>query len=102
MFVNGSRKTTTRYLPCGRYDTNDENVGADTRMSKVKYKDLSLTLFIEGVPAGGGSMTTPSHAITRASDSNSAMLSFRYAVRDLAKAQRDISHAVDMTPTMKT
>ena len=27
-----SLKTTTRYLPCGRYDKYDENVGADRRV----------------------------------------------------------------------
>ena len=30
--VKGSLKTTTRYLPCGRYDKYDENEGADRRV----------------------------------------------------------------------
>ena len=56
--VKGSLKTTTRYLPCGRYDKYDENEGADrekvkTEKSKLKTGNTSNAILGEhtGSPA---------------------------------------------------
>ena len=38
--VKGSLKTTTRYLPCGRYDKYDENEGADREKVKTEKSKL--------------------------------------------------------------
>ena len=37
----GSRKTTTRYLPCGRYDKYDENVRADQYVCPTKQQQYN-------------------------------------------------------------
>ena len=54
--VKGSLKTTTRYLPCGRYDKYDENEGADrekvkTEKSKLKTGNTSGAIPVRADPA---------------------------------------------------
>ncbi|MBR5828466.1 MAG: hypothetical protein IKY47_00255, partial [Bacteroidaceae bacterium] len=111
----------TRYLPCGRYDKYDENVGADRRVCPTNTSNA-----IPGEHTGSPLQANArsilqvwrSQKICKSRRANTpvrpyeqmqtAMLSFfgvspQQHVRqsalskDFSKLQRDISHAVDMT-----
>ena len=60
--VKGSLKTTTRYLPCGRYDKYDENEGADREKVKTEKSKLKTGNTSGAIPGG---QTRPLQANTR-------------------------------------
>ena len=73
--VKGSLKTTTRYLPFGRYDKYDENEGADREKVKTEKSKLKTGNTNGAIPGG---QTRPLQANTR-----STKYSYSFVTLDL-------------------